>query len=68
VILLALIFQARIGCTVGRSGIRGEREEFLEKRCNVGFGLRGGLVAIGACFDLGQNCLVLVAAVKSIYL
>lgn len=59
-VFLAFMFQAWVGGTVGRRGVRGKREEFLEERCNVGCGLRGGLVAIGACFDLGQDCLGLV--------
>jgi len=56
VVLLAFIFQTRVGCTVGRGCIGGERQVFLKKGRDVRFGFRGGLIAIGACFDLGQDC------------
>jgi hypothetical protein len=56
VVFLAFIFQAWVGSTIGRGGIGGEREIFLEKRRDVRFGLRGRFIAIGAGFDLGQDC------------
>lgn len=56
VVLLTLIFQAWVCSTGGRGGIRGKREELLQKRCNVGRRLGGRFVSIRACFDLGQDC------------
>lgn len=57
-ILLAFISQTQVGSTIGRGGIGGEREIFLEKRRDVSVGLPGGLIAVGACFDLGQDCVM----------
>jgi predicted amidohydrolase len=59
VILLAFIFQTGIRSTIGIGSIRGEGEEFLEERFDVVFSLPGGFVAVGACFDLGQDYLIL---------
>lgn len=56
VVFLAFILQTRIRGAVGRGSVGGEREEFLEERSDMCCGLRGGLVAIGTCLDLGEDC------------
>jgi hypothetical protein len=59
VILLAFISQTQVGGsgTIRGRGIGREREVFLEKGSDVLFSLRGGLIAVGACFDLGEDCI-----------
>ena len=55
-VFLTFILQTRIRGAVGRGSVGGEREKSLKERSDVCCGLRGGLVAIGTCLDLGEDC------------
>jgi len=65
VVFLAFLLQSRV-CGADRRGrVRGKRQELLEERLDMFFGLGGRLIPVGAGFNFGQDFTIIQSVMYS---